>query len=75
MKVTINIRGIDFTVDCDYTPDEKPVMYYPDGSGHPGYPPRLDITSINYKGTDFTGFFADEEEEIEKLVLKQIEAE
>ena len=29
-----------------YVPEEKMVMYYPDGSGSPGYPAEFDIYDI-----------------------------
>ena len=57
MKRTVTYRGIDFVVDFDYQPEERAVMYYPDGSGYPGYPPAIEINTIYHGDTDFTEYF------------------
>ena len=72
MTETINFKGIDFEVEFDYQPYEAMVMYYPDGSGHPGCPEQAEISEINHKETDFMEFLEDNINEIEQLVLDKM---
>ena len=43
---TIDYHGIILEVEYNYYKGSAPVMYYPDGSGHPGDPSDVDIISI-----------------------------
>ena len=40
------LEGWDFVVEYDFDPGEPEVLYYPDGSGHPGSPPEVSVHSI-----------------------------
>jgi len=33
-------------IEYDYEPEEPMVMYYPDGSGYPGSPAMVEVTSV-----------------------------
>jgi hypothetical protein len=49
-------------------------MYYPDGSGHPGYPSTFEIDSIQVNGTDITELVSDDiYDEIKEKALDNIE--
>lgn len=76
MSVTqIELRGKIFEVEYDYTPEEKQVTYYPDGSGYPGCAEQVDIWKVTHNGEDFTDFILDSErdcEEIEEMILKEL---
>jgi hypothetical protein len=72
MNAELEIRGIQFDVEYEHEEEEAIVMMYPDGSGHPGHPERLEILAIDYFRQDFTDFFADEMDEIKDLLWKHI---
>lgn len=69
MKETINFKGIEFDIEFDYQPEEKEVLYYADGSGHPGSSETLTIRDITHKETSFLNFLADEKDEIEEELI------
>jgi len=72
MTATITFRGIEFDVDYDFKPAEPMVMYYSDGSGHPGCPAEVEqINEITHKGTDFTEFLEEHEDEIAQIIYEQ----
>ena len=56
MITIINYKGIDFDVNYEFFPEEEVVMYYKDGSGHPGCPASIEIESITMRGVEFYGF-------------------
>ena len=71
----IELRGKIFEVEFDYTPEEKQVTYYPDGSGYPGCAEQVDICKVTHNGEDFTDFIFEGErdcEEIEEMILKEL---
>jgi len=72
VEIELNIGGVDITVSGYYSPEEPMVMYYPDGSGHPGYPSTFEIDSIQVNGTDITQLVSDDiyDEVIEKAIEK-----
>lgn len=72
MIVTINYKGIEFDVDGAFTPEEKPVMYYSDGSGYPGCAATFEVHEIMFGGEDFWEILEDKLDEIEELVLREI---
>ena len=72
MEMTIYYKGIDFDVKFDYQPEEPVVMYYKDGSGHPGCAEECSLDEIHHKGTDFYEFFENELTKIESIILNQI---
>tara|TARA_R100001086_G_scaffold194204_1_gene111157 strand:+ start:74 stop:337 length:264 start_codon:yes stop_codon:yes gene_type:complete len=48
----IEVEGILLEVEYDYTAGEDAVPYYPDGSGYPGSPARVDIYKVTAGGDD-----------------------
>lgn len=42
----IEIHGVKVIVNYHYDKGEPMVMYYPDGSGHPGEPPSAEIYEV-----------------------------
>ena len=72
-QTTITLEGIEFDVDFNYTPEEKPVYRDSNGEGHPGSPSEVEILSIEHKGTDFTNFLVDDHKEIERIILDKYE--
>jgi hypothetical protein len=74
IEIELNIGGVDITVSGYYSPEEPMVMYYPDGSGHPGYPSTFEIDSIQVNGTDITELVSDDiYDEIKEKALDNIE--
>ena len=53
-----------------YSPPEAMVMYYPDGSGHPGCSSEFEIISVSLNGTRITDLISDDvyNEIIEKAI-------
>jgi hypothetical protein len=72
MIVTINYKGIEFDVHGIFTPEEKAVMYYSDGSGYSGCPASYEVHEIMFGGEDFWEILEDKISEIEDLVLREI---
>ena len=46
-KHRLEFKGVDIEVEYDYQPEERMVMYYPDGSGYPGCAESFDITKVS----------------------------
>ena len=42
----IEVHGVKVNVDYYYDKGEPMVMYYSDGSGHPGEPPSAEIQAV-----------------------------
>jgi len=42
----VQINGVELSVEYYYDRGEAMVMYYPDGSGHPGSPPSAEIQAV-----------------------------
>ena len=64
MKTKIEYRGIDFTVEWEFTPGE-PMTYE-----YPGCADDAEIIRVFHKETDFTNFFTEDQIiEIEKILL------
>jgi len=72
MIKTITFKGIDFEVEYDYQPEEKPVYNYGDGYGYPGFNEEVDITSIKFQGVEFYDILENDIDEIESLILNKI---
>ena len=63
-KSKIEYRGIEFSVEWEYTPEEPMTHDYP------GYPERAEIIRITHNGTSFFDFLTDDDFiEIEKILL------
>ena len=43
---TVKVRDIDLNVEYYYNPGERMVMYFSDGTGHPGEPPSVEIQAV-----------------------------
>ena len=74
MKVDIEFNEVSFDVEFDYQPYEAPVMYYSDGSGHPGCAESMDICSVTYEGREMIELLDDDLDEIEELTWAAMEA-
>ena len=72
METTIIYKGIEFDVEFDYQPEEPVVMYYKDGSGHPGCAEECNVHEVSHKGTDFTEFLEEFLTDIEDTILEQM---
>lgn len=71
----LEFRGKIFEVEFDYSPEEKRVTYYPDGSGYPGCAEQVDICKVTHNGEDFTDFIFESEadcEAIEKMLYEEV---
>ena len=71
----IEFRGKIFEVEFDYSPEEKRVTYYPDGSGYPGCAEHVEICKVTHNGEDFTDFIFESEadcEAIEKMLYEEV---
>lgn len=44
---------LTFEVEADFTPGEREVRYYADGSGYPGSPPEIEVTAMRLKKIDW----------------------
>jgi len=67
MTETINLLGVDFDVEFDYQPEERPDRFY---SGCPA-----EVESINeftHQGTCFLDFVDDYEQRIKDLIFEKI---
>ena len=42
----IEVHDVKLSVEYYYDPGERMVMYYSDGSGHPGEPPSVEIQAV-----------------------------
>lgn len=72
------INYLDYTleVEYDYEPEEPMVMYYKDGSGHPGSPAIVNIYSCKLGDVDILDLLAPNRiEDIEELIFNQIKEE
>jgi len=49
MEFETEIEEALITVEFDYEPEEQMVMYYPDGSGHPGSPANVSNISVYWE--------------------------
>ena len=42
----VKVRDINLNVEYYYDPGERMVMYFSDGTGHPGEPPSIEIQAV-----------------------------
>ena len=42
----VKVRDINLNVEYYYNPGERMVMYFSDGTGHPGEPPSAEIQAV-----------------------------
>ena len=55
----LEIDGVYLEIEYDYTRGEDAVPYYPDGSGYPGSPARVDIFRVLAGGVEITPIISD----------------
>lgn len=73
IKDTITFRGIDFEVEYIHHEEEPCVMYYPDGSGHPGEPEYVELQTIKIEEVDiYEAFDTSTIELIEEQILNDL---
>ena len=48
----VKVRDINLNVEYYYHPGERPVMYFSDGTGHPGEPPSVEIQAVGVGDVD-----------------------
>lgn len=71
--IDIEYKEITFSVEFDYQPEEKAVMYYSDGSGYPGCPASVDILNIYHCEDSFYDWFTEKDLELlEDLIFEKI---
>ena len=51
-SMDIEVDGVWLEAHYDYTEGEDSVPYYPDGSGYPGSPPRVDLYKVTAGGKE-----------------------
>lgn len=67
MKTNIYYKEVEFEVEYDYQPEEKPTRDYP------GAHEEVEITSVKHCGVEFYDIVAHDIQAIEDLVFKKIE--
>lgn len=70
---SITMDGVELQVEYDYHPEEPMVMYYADGSGHPGFPESIESIGVYYNGLDVTELYEDRMSEVEQAIWKMRE--
>ena len=70
LEIGITIYDVYLDVSGYYSPPEPMVMYYADGSGHPGCASEFEIISVSLNGTRITDLISDDvyNEIIEKAI-------
>jgi hypothetical protein len=71
IETEVNVYDVRLDVHGYYSPAEPMVMYYPDGSGHPGCSAEFEIISVSLNGTRITDLLSDEVYEL--IIEKSIE--
>ena len=56
----VRVRDVKLNVYYEYDPGEPMVMYYSDGSGHPGSPPSATIHEVHAGDVDIYELLSDE---------------
>jgi hypothetical protein len=75
-EVEIAYYGIPLRIIGYYQPEEKEVLYYPDGSGHPGCSSSFDINEVYASDSDIDIFEIISRQDmikINELVIEKIE--
>ncbi|MCI4437366.1 MAG: hypothetical protein JHC33_11225 [Ignisphaera sp.] len=77
IEIGVTIDDVYLDVHGYYSPEEPMVMYYPDGSGHPGCSAEFEIISVSLNGTRITDLLSDDvyNEIIEKAIDNQLNQE
>ena len=76
VTVTVEYNNVLLVVSGVYSPPEKEVTYYADGSGYPGAPSEFDIKTILVQQTDISELLSHEQiQEIEEMVIREIEGQ
>jgi hypothetical protein len=73
MKTTVVIKGIEFEVEFDFQPYEKPQYYDSNGLGHPGCEAEVShIGNIMHGDTNFDFFFRDDMDIVEEAIWNSL---
>ena len=74
IEVGVTIDDVYLDVHGYYSPAEPMVMYYPDGSGHPGCSAEFEISSVKLEGIVITDLLSDDiyNKIIEKVIDNQL---
>ena len=64
----ILFNEIVLDVNYDFAPEEKMVMYYPDGSGYSGALEEWEITSVLIEGTEWIQYL--NEKCLDEIILQ-----
>lgn len=70
MTRTLNYKGADLIVEYDYDAGSPMVMYYKDGTGHPGDPASIDIINITIGEIDVYELLEPIHEDIKEEIFK-----
>lgn len=72
MKTTIIYKEIELEIDFEYYSGSPMVMYYKDGTGHPGDDPEIEIQEILHKGEDIYELLEDNMSDLEELLWNYV---
>ena len=72
--MTVEVYGVEFSVDYEYTPAEVDITYYSDGSGYHGASASVRVNEIYFDEVEFTGFFQELGliEKVEDLIFDRL---
>lgn len=48
-EIELDLLTLEIDLEYDFTPGERMVRYYRDGSGDPGCPPSVDLVSVTVR--------------------------
>lgn len=69
--ITYHFGDIEFDIEYNYIPEEPMVMYYADGSGHPGSSAEVEIRKIFIGSTEVYDILQDYViNDIEQFILE-----
>ena len=77
IETEVNVYDVRLDVHGYYSPAEPMVMYYPDGSGHPGCSAEFDIETVTVEGVNIYELLSEHVKQIiiEEVIDKQINQE
>ena len=68
ITTTITYKEVELDITYEYSPEEKAVMYYKDGSGYPGCAEELNITEVYHNETDMYELLEDQFDELIEII-------
>lgn len=69
VSTTFKYKEVDLDIIYNYSPAEKRVENYGDGTGHPGCEESIEVESITHAGDCMMELLEDNKEEIEGKLL------